>query len=215
VDRSDRPVGVDAVFERFPASVRGAIVIRGEDPEPHQIRLDRASVIDPRGRAVHEIPMAETVVDISPRGEILVPFDIPFATLDPGWYGVAAGVLVDGQARVRGPQAGKRFLVPWPGDQVRRGPVEAGLALGAGRTVGRVECRPDRATVRWHAPAEDRGELRVVAEGERLPELSGSADPASGDRSTVVYPVLKRHRELTFELHAPGNAVRTATLELP
>jgi hypothetical protein len=215
VDRSDHPVDVDAVFERFPASVRGAIVIRGEDPEPHQIRLERASVIDPRGRGVHDLPMAETVVDISPRGEILVPFDIPFATLEPGWYGVAAGVLVDGQRHVRGPEAGKRFLVPWPGDQVRRGPVEAGLALGAGRSVGRVECRTDRATVRWHAPAGDRGELRVVAEGERLPELSGSTDQASGDRSTVVYPVLKRYRTLTFELHAPGNAVRTATLELP
>jgi hypothetical protein len=215
VEPPDRPVGVDTVFEHFPASVRGAIVIRGEDPEPHQIRLERTSVIDPRGRAVHDIPLTETVVDISPRGEILVPFDIPFATLEPGWYGVSAGVLVDGQSRVRGPEAGKRFLVPWPGDQVRRGPVEAGLALGAGRTVGRVECRSDRATVRWHAPAGDRGELRVVAEGERLPELSGTPDPNLEDRATVVYPVLKRHRKLTFELHAPGTAIRKATMNLP
>lgn len=215
MDDADGPVSVDAVFERFPASVRGAVVIRGADPEPHQIRLEGASVVDPRGKAVQEVALEETVVDISPRGEILVPFDIPFASLEPGWYGVRTEVEVDGRSRVKGPESVKRFLVPWPGDQVRRGPLEAGLALGAGRTVGKVECRQDRATVRWHAPSDDRAELRVVAEGQRLPELGRTADPASGDRSTVVYPVLKSHRKLTFELHAPGAAVRTATLDLP
>jgi hypothetical protein len=209
------PVTVDTVFERFPASVRGAIVMRGVDPEPHQIRLELASVADPRGKSVRDVALDETVVDIAPRGEILVPFDIPFAGLEPGWYRVWAEVQVDGQRRVRGPDRGKRFLVPWPGDQVRRGPVDAGLELGGGVAIRRLECRPDRATVRWHAPSGEPGELRVIAEGERLPEIGASVDEASGDRGTVVYPILKHHRSLTFELQGPGRSGRTGTLDLP
>jgi hypothetical protein len=208
-------VAVDAVFERFPASVRGAVVVRGTDPDPHQIRLEQATVLDPRGRGVHEVAVEETVVDLAPRGEILVPFDIPFAGLDPGWYRIAADVLVDGQQRIRGPEEGKRFLVPWPGAEVRRGTVEAGVDLGGGASVRRLECRPDRATVRWHAPPDERGELRVLAEGDRLPEIGESVDESSGDRATVVYPILKEHRRLTFELHAAGRSGRPATMNLP
>jgi hypothetical protein len=215
VGRLEPPITVDAVFERFPASVRGAVVIRGVDPDPHQIRLEHASVADPRGKGVRDVVIEETVVDLAPRGEILVPFDIPFAGLEPGWYQVWAEILVDGQRKVRGPDGGKRFLVPWPGDQVRKGPVEASLELGGGVAVRRLECRPDRATVRWHAPSDEESELRVIVEGERLPELGATVDQASGDRGTVVYPILKQHRSLTFELQGPGTSGRTGTLELP
>jgi hypothetical protein len=205
-------VAVDAVFERFPASVRGAVVVRGTDPDPHQIRLEQASVIDPRGRGVREVGVEETVVDLAPRSEILVPFDIPFAGLDPGWYRVSADVLVDGQQRVRGPDEGKRFLVPWPGGAVRRGTVEAGADLGGGAGVRRIECRPDRATVRWHSPPGERAELRVLADGERLPEIGRSVDESTGEGTAVLYPILKEHRRLTFELHPPG---RASTFDLP
>ena len=206
-------VAVDAVFERFPASVRGAVVVRGTDPDPHQIRLQQATVVDPRGRGVREVAVEETVVDLAPRGEILVPFDIPFSGLDPGWYRVWADLVVDGQQRIRGPEEGKRFLVPWPGAEVRRGAVEAGVDLGGGAAVHRIDCRPDRATVRWHAPGEV-GELRVLAEGDRLPEIGGNVHE-SGERSTVVYPILKEHRRLTFELRGSGAGDRTATFDLP
>ena len=206
-------VAVDAVFERFPASVRGAVVVRGTDPDPHQVRLEQATVVDPRGRGVREVAVDATVVDLAPRGEILVPFDIPFSGLEPGWYRVWADVVVDGHDRVRGPEEGKRFLVPWPGPTVRRGTVELRVDLGGGAEVRRIECRPDRATVRWHAPPGERDALRVRAEGERLPEIGRSVDE-SGERSTMVYPILKEHRRLTFELHGPG-ADRAATVNLP
>ena len=212
--RMEPPITVDAVFERFPASVRGAVVIRGVDPDPHQIRMEHASAADPRGKGVRDVVIEETVVDLAPRGEILVPFDIPFAGLEPGWYQVWAEILVDGQRRVRGPDRGKRFLVPWPADQVRKGPVEAGLELGGGVAIRRLECRPDRATVRWHAPSDEEAELRVIAGGERLPELGATVDEASGDRGTVVYPILKQYRSLRFELQRPGRS-RTGTIDLP
>jgi hypothetical protein len=111
----DRPVSVDVVFDRFPASVRGAIVVRGRDREPHQVRLTAVDVVKPDAvdRAVRPVEVDETTVDLPPHREVLIPFDIPFPGLDPGSYCVVAEVMVDGGRRVRGPEAGgKRFSVP-------------------------------------------------------------------------------------------------------
>lgn len=229
-----QPVSVGVVFERFPASVRGALVFRGQDPDPHQIRLSDARVVDlRRSRGVRPVEVGEVTVDVAPRGEVLVPFDIPFAGLDPGWYEVAAEVLVDGQQRVRGPSGpGGRFVVGWPSGTTRRGTVDAGIQIKVpgsdGAHVERVECKADLAVIRWrHGPSEDPGfrefeELRVLADGRRLPVVDGTYDPATGARSTVVYPILKRHRELGFELERRNRAGKpaqkgrwAATLPLP
>ncbi len=110
----ERPVSVDVVFERFPASVRGAVVVRGLDREPHQVRLDSASVVQAErlGHQVSPVSAEHATVDIAPHGEVLIPFDIPFAALPPGSYCVVAEVLVDGGTRIRGPEGGgKRFSV--------------------------------------------------------------------------------------------------------
>jgi hypothetical protein len=205
-------IAVDVVFERFPASIRGAVVVRGGDPEPHQIRLEELAVIEAHGsgRVAHEVQTGGVTVDVVPRGEILIPFDVPFSDLQPGWYAVSAQVLVDGQQRVRGPDEPSRFVVPWPAEDVRRGVVDAGLTISvpgsSGAVVDRIECKPDRALVRWHhAPSPDPGmpefaDLRVFAGSRRLPALDSSYDADTGARTTVVHPVLKRHRQLTFEL---------------
>ena len=111
----DVPVSVEVVFDRFPASVRGAVVVRGQDSEPHQIRLAAADVVPPDAldRPVREIGLDPTTVDLAPHREVLIPFDIPFVGLDPGAYCVVAEVVVDGRTRVRGPDGGgKRFTVP-------------------------------------------------------------------------------------------------------
>ncbi len=105
---------VDIVFDRFPASVRGAIVVRALDSEPHQIRLVGADVVhaEPAGRPVRAVAFGEAVVDVAPHGEVLIPFDIPFAGLERGSYRVQAEVRVDGAVRVTGPPgSGKRFAV--------------------------------------------------------------------------------------------------------
>ena len=234
MEEAGSPVRVDVVFERFPASVRGAVVVRGADPEPHQIRLAGLSVVEAHapGRVAHDVPAGPVTVDVVPRGEVLIPFDVPFADLAPGWYAITADVVVDGQQRVRGPEEPKSFVVPWPPGEVRKGTIPAGLAIrvqgSEGAVVDRVECKPDRAVVRWHhASGEDPhrpefGDLRVFAGSRRLPPLEGSHDPATGARTTVVHPVLKRHRTLTFEIdrrfrpgRPPQRGKWSASLDLP
>jgi hypothetical protein len=109
-----QPISVDVVFERFPASVRGAVVVRALDSEPHQIRLESADVVeaDKLGDPVSPVSAEQATIDVAPHGEVLIPFDIPFAGLPPGSYCVVAEVVVDGGARIRGPEGGgKRFSV--------------------------------------------------------------------------------------------------------
>lgn len=109
-----QPISVDVVFERFPASVRGAVVVRGLDTYPHQISLKAAEVVEAErlDRPVSPVSAEQATLDIAPHGEILIPFDIPFAALPPGSYCVVAEVLVDGNVRIRGPEdGGKRFSV--------------------------------------------------------------------------------------------------------
>jgi hypothetical protein len=216
LNRSDEqePVSVGVVFERFPASVRGAVVVRGRDPDPHQVSLTSANVVELRSpnRPVRPVALDPVTVELPPREEVLLPFDIPFAGLDPGWYGVAAEVVVDGQRRVRGPSGGeaKRFVVAWPGHLVRRGTMDVQSRIAvpgtSGAVVDRVECKGDRAVIRWHhEPSDDPefrpfGELRVLADGKPLPFLESSYHPAAGTRSTVVYPILRANQTLVMQI---------------
>lgn len=222
------------MFERFPASVRGAVVVRGSDADPHQVSLASADVVELRSpnRPVRPMGVDPVTVELAPRGEVLLPFDIPFAGLDPGWYGVVAEVVVDGQRRVRGPAEGeaKRFLVAWPGQLVRKGTmvVQSRIPVPGtpGAMVDRVECKGDRAVIRWHhEPSDDPefrqfGELRVLADGKPLPFLDSSYQPAAGTRSTVVYPLLKANQALELQIdrlfRPDGQADRGRwSLELP
>jgi hypothetical protein len=228
-------VAVRTVFERFPASVRGAVAVRGIDSDPHQVKLSGAAVVElgSPSRGVRDVSVQQATVDIAPHREVLVPFEIPLAGLDPGWYGVMAEVVVDGAQTVKGPEEhARRFLIPWPRGAVRRGTVEAGLRIevpgSKGADVDRVECKGDRAVVRWrHEPVEagsapEFPTLTVLADGTRLPVLESSSDPFAGGRTTVVYPVLARHRTLTFQLdrrNRPGKSTErgpwSAELRLP
>jgi hypothetical protein len=212
------PVGVGVVFDTFPASVRGAVVVRGQDPEPHQIRMSGASVVEAHapGRAVRPISVEEAVVDVAPHGEVLIPFDVPFAELRPGWYCVSADVLVDGSLRVRGPEGGgKRFVVAWPKEEVRRADLKPNLKVG-GAVIERVDCRADRTAVRWRPPKDaPEADLRVSAGSRRLPVVEVSDDPRTGFRTTVTHPVPRRASHLTFEAPGgPGRSRASATLEL-
>jgi hypothetical protein len=231
---TDSPIVVRAVFERFPASVRGAVAIRGADPDPHQVMLSGAAVVElgAPNRSIRDVTVQRVTVDIAPRREVLVPFEIPLAGLEPGWYGVAAEVLVDGNQTVRGPEEhARRFLVPWPRGTVRRGTVEPGLRIEVpgtkGAEVDRVDLRGDRAVIRWREFLEDEtgselDELSVLADGSRLPILDRSQDASSGARVTVTYPVLAEHRTLTFQVDrktrqggAGERGPWTALLDLP
>lgn len=214
------PVVVRTVFERFPASVRGAVAIRGADADPHQVKLTWAAVVElsAPGHSVREVTVHPATVDIAPRKEVLIPFEVPLGGLDPGWYGVTADVEVDGNRTVRGPDDfGRRFLVPWPRGAVRRGTFEAGLRIpvsgSEGARIDRVDLKADRAVVRWrHAPIGEPGpeleELTVTADGRRLPLLESSFEGPTGARTTIVYPVPSSTQRLTFEVHSRGTGRR-------
>lgn len=229
------PVTVRTVFERFPASVRGAVAIRGADADPHQVRLSGAAVVElaSPARGVRDVTVQQATVDIAPHQEVLIPFEIPLAGLEPGWYGVMAEVVVDGGHTIKGPdEHARKFFIPWPRGAVRRGTVEAGVRIevpgSKGADVDRVECKGDRAVVRWRHEPGDAGsapefpEVTVLADGRPLPVLESASDPFAGGRTTVVYPVLARHRTLTFQLdrrNRPGEGPErgpwSADLQLP
>lgn len=210
------PVSVDVVFDRFPASVRGAVVVRGLDSEPHQIRIIGAAVVmahDPR-RAVHPVAVDPATVDVAPHREVLVPFDVPFAELSPGWYCVVADVQVDGSARLRGPQGGgKRFGVPWSSEEVRRIDLKPNLKLGPA-VIERVQSKPDRTEIRWRLTGSEKAELRVSAGSRRLPVVETVDDPRTAGRLSVAHPIPKRTEQLTFELAEKGRGKASATLDL-
>ncbi|HEX6261343.1 MAG TPA: hypothetical protein VF097_00700 [Actinomycetota bacterium] len=227
-------VSVDAVFERFPASVRGAVVVRGVDPDPHQVRLTEAVVVEVGpSRAVRNLELGQVTVDVAPRDRVMIPFEVPFSDLEPGWYTVQAEVDVDGQESERGPrEAERRFCVAWPSEAVRRGSVEAGIRIkvpgSRGAAIDRLVFRADSAAVHWrHAAAEkpgfrEFGDLKVTAGRRRLHVLDDEYEWSTGSRTTTIYPVMRGDEELTLELdrrHRQGKPIQrgpwSATLSLP
>lgn len=227
-------IGVDAVFEQFPASVRGAVVVRGVDADPHQVRLRSADVVEvpaPR-KPVLPLSLGDVVVDVAPRDRVMIPFEVQFADLGSGWYGVRAEVEVDGQDRVDGPEdLAHRFCVPWPAGTVRRERLEPNLRIkvpgSEGATVERVVCRAEKAVVHWRHAASDEpgfrefGDLKVKAGRRRVPVIEDEFDWGTGERTTTIYPVLKDDPGLTFELeqrHRPDKPIQrgpwSASLDL-
>jgi hypothetical protein len=216
-DEPSPPVSVGTVFDRFPASVRGAVVVRAQDHEPHQIRLLAVRVAQAHDPAkdVHRAAVDEATVDVAPHKEVLIPFDVPFAELGPGWFCVLADVEVDGSLRMTGPEGGgKRFGVPWPAEDVRRLDLKPNLKVGRA-VVERIQSRPDRTEIRWRPPSKDpEAELRLSAGSRRLPAVEATDDPRTGTRVTVTHPVPKRSEKLTIELAGHGRDKSLATLDL-
>ena len=58
-----RLVAIRAHFERFPATVKGAFVLRSADPDPHQVVIHGAKVAELSGHGAYPIDLEETVLD--------------------------------------------------------------------------------------------------------------------------------------------------------
>jgi hypothetical protein len=199
-------LSVRARFERFPATVKGAFILRGEDPEPHQVVFHEARVVAVAGGATQPVPVAATTLDVAPHQDVFVPFELLVIDLEPGWYGFECILEVDG-IRSTYP-GGRRFPVPWPRATVRRGQVRIDESVRLGERVTahveQLDCAGD--SVRLSLTVEPPGPVtaRLLADGTVLEPLESDVDEATGRARFTTYPLLRSHAALRIELKGRG-----------
>lgn len=199
-------ISVRTRFERFPATVKGAFIIRGEDPDPHQVVLRGSRVTSVDGRTVRPLSMGLATLDVAPHRDVFVPFELVVSDLDPGWYGFVCDVDVDG-VPVSYP-GDKRLVVAWPRATVRRGQIDIGreLPLGSATTVRieQLECTGDSIKLHLSAGPPTRLAVKLSADGDQLEILRLEADETSGRVKVTAYPLLRSHYSLTIALKGRG-----------
>ena len=212
------PVSVRARFERFPATVKGAFIIRGEDPDPHQVVIREARVVAIGGAQVHPIAMAPATLDVAPRRDVFVPFEMAVTDMDPGWYELECELDVDGRPRTF--PGGRRFSIAWPRATVRRGQVQVGRAIdlpgGATVKVEQIDCGGDSIKVHVQVTPPEPVTVRLSADGGRLPVLESDFEGSTGRGKVVAYPLLRAYSTLRIDVRAPSRAGQgTLDVRLP
>ena len=204
------PISVRARFERFPATVKGAFIFRGEDANPHQVAVaGRASPGSARGSS--PVPLSPVTLDVVPHRDVFVPFELPLSELEPGWYTLVCDVDVDGiPASYDG---GRRFSVPWPRATVRRGQVKVGRQVrlaDATVHVEQVDCSGD--SIKLHLRVEPAGEvtIKLFAGGRRLRLLELELDDETGRGKATAYPLMRTDEALRVELKGRGKGSEAA-----
>jgi hypothetical protein len=192
------PLSFRAHLERFPASVKGAFVLRASDGEPHQLRLEAARITDLSGGPANAMDVGPSVLDIAPTLDTFVPFEFPITELASGWYRIECDVAIDGVSSVVHP--GEPFSIPWPRAAVRRGSVAIGTEAGDVRLVD-LTCGGDSVRVTYEA--ERAPHVKLTADGGSHPVIAIDHDDEAGRGAIVGFPALRAHERL-------GIAVRGA-----
>jgi len=199
---ADERVSIRAHFERFPASIKGAFVLRGADRDPHQVRIFAARVREVAGGKGIPIGLEPATLEVAPNLDLFVPFEFPITELAAGWYGLECDVAVDGSPSSVHP--GKRFAVPWPRATVRRGTVAISKAaqVGSGRKIRieQLECGPESMRLTYSCAPPEPATIRLAADGEALPVLDAEFDEATGRGRVLAYPLLKARSMLTIDV---------------
>ena len=188
-------VSFRAVYERFPAAIKGAFVLRGADGMPHQVRLDTAWVKECAGRSTERLGVEPTTLEVAPTLDTFVPFEVPTLDMDPGWYALEVDAAVDGIDGVVEP--GDRFCIGWPRGAVRRGVVEVGRLTGD-TTVRSVECTGDSMRVCFQAEREP--SVRLAVDAAPHPVIAVEHDPETGVGQVLAYPALREHAVLSISV---------------
>jgi hypothetical protein len=223
---------VQTRFERFPASIKGAFVLKGGDGDPHAVTFDWARVARIPSGPAKPIILEDRQLDVAPNRDLFVPFEVPVSEMEPSWYMVESSLRVDG-GRSYG-YSGRPFTIPWPRSDVRKGTIHVTTAVRVGDLsfhVERVELGWDSAAALWHLPSGARegsagATLEAVAvliadgtELEQLPDEAGSrlSEPRSaGERRTVTYPLMRSARSLRVSMRLPsGESAVPVVLHLP
>jgi hypothetical protein len=191
----DEPVAIRAAYERFPASVKGAFLLRGADGLPHQVRIESARAAEISGRTSQPIPIEPLVLEVAPTQDTFVPFEVPTMDMAAGWYRLECEVLVDGLPMLARP--GDRFAIAWPRSSVRRGSVTIGKKAG-GVALETLECAADSVRLAFAADTLPTITLRADAAAHPIVEVEFDQD---GGRGRVIgYPVLRTNERLTIEV---------------
>ena len=191
-------VSIRAHYERFPATVKGAFVMRGADRNPHQVVIHDARVAEIGSRRAAPIGIEPVTLDVAPNLDLFVPFEFPVLDLEAGWYALECDVAIDGDPETVRP--GRRFAVPWPRASVRRGsvPVDRVFPSADGEVkLEALECRGDCVELTYEADTQE--EIRLSVDGDELAVVEHVFDE-TGSGKVIAYPVLKSHRRLTVRV---------------
>jgi hypothetical protein len=207
-------VSIRASFERFPATVKGAFVLRGADRDPHQVRIDAARVREISGRGAQPIGLDPVTLDVAPNLDLFVPFEFGIGELSAGWYGLECDVAIDGDPENVRPA--KRFSVPWPRATVRRGNVSvnktARVENGPKVYVEQLECGGDSIRVSYSTTPAEAVPMRLAADGASLTILETEFDEESGRGRVTAYPVMRVQSTLRIDVRGLAAPIE---LDLP
>jgi hypothetical protein len=188
-------VAVRAKFERFPAAVKGALLLRGADGMPHQVRLEAAHAAELSGGTPQPVGVESVVLEVSPTQETFVPFEVSTMDMAAGWYRLECDLVVDGDHEVVRP--GDRFAIPWPRAAVRRGRVTIGTKVSS-VALETLECLGD--TIRLSFAADVEPALALSVDARRHAVLEHEFDEETGRGVITGYPVLRSDRTLTIQI---------------
>jgi hypothetical protein len=207
----DGEISIRAHYERFPATIKGAFVLRGEGRDPRQVRIEDARVIEVSGGGSQSIAMEPVTLEVAPHLDLFVPFEVPLTELGAGWYSLECDVVIDGVPDVVHP--GDRFPVAWPRATVRRGPIPVGKSLEvSGDTVAidQIDCAGDSIKIGFTATKAPT--LKLTADGATVPVLDTQFDDATGRGKIVGYPLMRTQRALSIDA---SGAKRPLDVTLP
>ena len=201
----DASISVRARFERFPATVKGAFIFRGEDPDPHQVVVSEARVAAVGGGGSTPLPMAPLTLDVVPHRDVFVPFEFAVTELEPGWYTLVCDLEVDGASSTY--DGGNRFSVAWPRATIRRGSIKIDELVQVGGSVVHVdhlECLGDSIRLSLEVDPPTEVGVRLSADGRRVQVLDLEIDDTTGKGSVTAYPLLRADEVLRIGLKGRG-----------
>ena len=210
-----QPVSIRVRFDRFPATVKGAFVVRGDDADPHQVAIHGARLVRLPGGSGPPVPLAPVTLDAPPHQNLFVPFEVSVADLEPGWYGFELDVDVDGSPRTQ--RGDRRFVVSWPRGAVRTGTVRVDREVAVGEltvSLERIQCERDSASVRFRVRPPAPVSVRVDAGRHRIESVDLELDEGTGVGTAMTYPVLRAHGTLRVEFGS-GRDRGELSVELP
>jgi hypothetical protein len=219
------PVDVQTRYDQFPATIKGAFVMRGADGLPHAVDLEEARIGRvPQGPS-KAIPIEAVRVDVAPGRDLFVPFEVGVSDLESGWYALFSSVRVD--AGRSWAFSSRAFSVPWPREAVRRGAARVGSTVSAGSeafVIESIDMRVDCTVVAWRSGTEggstEGASVRVFADDRELEAVAAKFRPL-GERPqpgpntrSVFYPVRRGTSTLGLALTGPAGFESDA-IELP